>query len=86
MVVALVVALFVLGSLLLAFDTFALGVGVTGLFSGRGLERCAGCGHWGLAERGMVHPRGCPSRHRSLRHRAASRADPAGGADRFGPS
>lgn len=63
MVVVLLVALFVLGGLLLAFDTFALAVGITGLVGGEGLRRCGVCGRWGMSDHGRVHADGCPAHH-----------------------
>ncbi len=58
MLVLLIVVIFVLGGLLLAFDTFALGVGVTGIFGG-GLGRCRSCGRLGMRQGGTVHRDGC---------------------------
>lgn len=63
MVVVLLVALFGLGGLLLAFDTFALAVGITGLVGGEGLRRCGACGRWGMSDHGRVHADGCPAHH-----------------------
>lgn len=67
MLVLLIVVIFVLGGLLLAFDTFAIGIGVTGIFGG-GLRRCRNCGRMGLSQAGAVHRDGCPV-HR-VRHAA----------------
>jgi hypothetical protein len=67
MLVLLIVVLFVLGGLLLAFDTFALGVGVTGIFGG-GLRRCPTCGRLGMSQAGVVHGDGCPAQR--VRHAA----------------
>ncbi len=63
MLVVLLVAIAVLLGLLLAFDTFALGVGLTSVFGGEGLKRCRACGRLGLSEGGSVHPHGCPEHH-----------------------
>jgi hypothetical protein len=60
MAVAAEVVAGILIAVLLLATALTLFVGIMGALFSEGFERCAQCGHWTLAMKGLTHPHGCP--------------------------